>query len=216
MYPQNTVPVEPEVIVNANIPLGFNDVAGRQYQRRIGPDGEDAGDLIGPDGHTEALPPYSKYPDEAFARKSGRLPTPPPPPTPVPETTRDSADDGAGGIGLATRNPEFGSNEELANRPASIPSRHSTEPVSVLSSHSAAHVAPPLKEEMSEKPPEKQDGKWRERLNGKACGIVPVWALCLAVVVVLIVALLLGIVLGITFDRKDKERYARARASAIP
>jgi hypothetical protein len=44
----------------------------QQYARRLGPDGEEADDIIGPDGHAEQLPPYSRYPlaeptKEAFA-----------------------------------------------------------------------------------------------------------------------------------------------------
>jgi hypothetical protein len=33
------------------------------FHRQLGPDGEEQ-DIIGPDGHTEQLPPYSKYPNE--------------------------------------------------------------------------------------------------------------------------------------------------------
>ena len=65
MYPQNTVP-EDEVSPVHGItpaPLGFPG-SGQDYRRRFGPDGEDAADLVGPDGHTEQLPPYTRYPND--------------------------------------------------------------------------------------------------------------------------------------------------------
>lgn len=211
LYPQNTVPeVDDAPIVNANIPIGFNNLAGQQYQRRLGPDGEDAADLIGPHGHTEELPPYTKYPDEAYARKiiqnrapseraaSERAPS-------IRSGVRESVDVGAGGIGLATRNPEFSSNEELAPRPPSArPSRESTT-LSATSTHSAAPVATP-NPELSEKAPEIIDPKWKKRARKKVCGLVPVWALCLAISVVVAVALLLGVTLGILLNNKAEDR----------
>lgn len=46
----------------ANIPVGF---PGRTsgYHRQQGPEGEEQ-DIIGVDGHTEQLPPYSEYPED--------------------------------------------------------------------------------------------------------------------------------------------------------
>ena len=71
MYPQNTsteAAASPGTAPTSAIPVGFPGMADN-YQRRIGPDGEDVADMIGPDGHTEQLPPYSRYPDEAYSRK---------------------------------------------------------------------------------------------------------------------------------------------------
>jgi hypothetical protein len=65
MYPQNTVPEGVDIGDSApvlSIPVGFPGL-GQNYQRRLGPEGEEAGDIIGPDGHTEQLPPYTRYPD---------------------------------------------------------------------------------------------------------------------------------------------------------
>ena len=44
------------------VPVGFPGL-GQSYQRRVGPEGEDQ-DLIGDFGHTEQLPPYTRYPEE--------------------------------------------------------------------------------------------------------------------------------------------------------
>ena len=66
MYAQNTVS-EDDVTAGAGInpalPLGFTG-SGHRYQRRLGPEGEDTDDIIGPDGHTEQLPPYTRWPND--------------------------------------------------------------------------------------------------------------------------------------------------------
>ncbi|MCJ1431390.1 hypothetical protein MMC27_000742 [Xylographa pallens] len=71
LYPQNTV-LEPEALPATAIvpiaPIGFPGL-GQHYTRRLGPDGEEADDIIGPDGHTEQLPPYTKYPDTAVTKE---------------------------------------------------------------------------------------------------------------------------------------------------
>ncbi|KAF4122133.1 hypothetical protein GMORB2_7726 [Geosmithia morbida] len=64
LYPQSTEPL-PDTTAEA-IPVGFAGLGGG-YQRQVGPDGE-SGDLIGPMGHLEELPPYtsqSPHGDEA-------------------------------------------------------------------------------------------------------------------------------------------------------
>ena len=55
MYSQNTA-AEPEQVPVAGFP-GIN----QDYERRLGPDGEDVDDLIGPDGYAEQLPPYTRF-----------------------------------------------------------------------------------------------------------------------------------------------------------
>ncbi|KAH0551222.1 hypothetical protein GP486_007465 [Trichoglossum hirsutum] len=65
MYPQSTGHEGGSASDSApglSIPVGFPGL-GQNYQRRLGPEGEEAADIIGPDGHTEQLPPYSRYPD---------------------------------------------------------------------------------------------------------------------------------------------------------
>lgn len=42
---------------------------GTGYHRVLGPDGEEQ-DIIGPDGHTEQLPPYTQYPEEGPTKAS--------------------------------------------------------------------------------------------------------------------------------------------------
>lgn len=63
MYNQTILPadddIDPEVLVRVGVPARG---AANDFQRKIGPDGEEQ-DIVGPDGHTEQLPPYSQYPD---------------------------------------------------------------------------------------------------------------------------------------------------------
>lgn len=173
MYPQNTVPEAEDSSgrpVVAPVPVGF---PGRNnvYQRRLGPDGEEVADIIGPDGHTEQLPPYTQYPDEALARK-----TRPTIQAPLP---------GAGGIGLATRNPEFESQEELSTPQ----SRHSTRSFASDSTHQVNIAAT----QMSEKP---KETRWQRFAKKKACGVIPVWAFILVGAAFVLFAVVLGSVLA--------------------
>ena len=71
MYSQNVVenPEENDITpAPPAIPVGFPGL-NTGYHRQIGPDGEEQ-DIIGPDGHTEQLPPYSKYPEEGPTKAS--------------------------------------------------------------------------------------------------------------------------------------------------
>ena len=173
MYPQNIVSetesVHDEPAV-APVPVGFPGL-NNNYQRRLGPEGEEIADIIGPDGHTEQLPPYSQYPDEAFARKT--------------RPTVQLPVSGAGGIGLATRNPEFASREDL-NSPQS---RMSSRSLTLADSNPQLNTAAAP---VSEKPPLK---KWQKLAKSKVCGIIPAWAIILAAFVLII----FGIVLGAVF-----------------
>ena len=173
MYPQNIVAETDSVVGEpavVPVPVGFPGL-NNNYQRRLGPEGEEIADIIGPDGHTEQLPPYSQFPDEAFARKTRPM-------VQVPVA-------GAGGIGLATRNPEFESRDNL-NSPES---RMSSRSLTLADSNPQLNtVAAPV----SEKPPLK---KWQKFAKRKVCGIVPAWAIILAASVLII----FGIVLGSVF-----------------
>ena len=71
MYSQNVAenPEENDIApAPPAIPVGFPGL-NTGYHRQIGPDGEEQ-DIIGPDGHTEQLPPYSKYPEEGPTKAS--------------------------------------------------------------------------------------------------------------------------------------------------
>ncbi|KAJ4377647.1 hypothetical protein N0V83_000475 [Neocucurbitaria cava] len=54
--------------IQTAIPVGFPGL-NNGYHRVLGPDGEEQ-DIIGPDGHTEQLPPYSRFPEEGPTKAS--------------------------------------------------------------------------------------------------------------------------------------------------
>jgi hypothetical protein len=201
MYPQATVD-ETSVMPAAAIPVGFPGMAG-QYQRRFGPDGEEIADIIGPDGHTEQLPPYTRYPDETYARKVRDAEQQAVTPSPVvgaavigPHLTAPRASiAGAGGIGLATRNPEF----EPASDLDSPQSRHSSRSFGTDASHHVVNTAA-TDVVMSEKQtPKKRAQLWGRR---RLWGVVPYWAMCLVIMVLVVVVIVLGVVVGTALARQ--------------
>ncbi|KAL7927406.1 hypothetical protein ACQKWADRAFT_276591 [Trichoderma austrokoningii] len=181
LYPQNTVTSGDET--PNQIPIGFSTSGGDAYQRQIGPDGEDVGGLVGPLGHTEELPPYTRYPDQGVVQKA----------TPTAavlleegaSNNLDEADTGAGGIGVATRNPEFSSTEEDLQPSQSRPSTRSHHDINTAAQNQA------------EKPPM---SKWQRRAKKKLWGIVPYWAICLLIIGVVLVGIILGAVIGTVFS----------------
>ncbi len=187
MYPQNIVP-EVETPVGTTpippVPVGFPGL-NNNYQRRVGPEGEEIADIIGPDGHTEQLPPYTQYPDEALARK-----TRPNVQTAVAPLA------GAGGIGLATRNPEFESREDLNS-----PSRQSTRSMMSDSSNHEVNMAAAT---VSEKP---ALTGWRKAAREKVCGVVPVWVLVLVGVLFILFGIILGSVLAILNSKHGPPKH---------
>ncbi|AEO58864.1 hypothetical protein MYCTH_2111125 [Thermothelomyces thermophilus ATCC 42464] len=189
----------------AAIPLGFRGLPD-QYQRRVGPEGEEIGDIIGPDGHTEQLPPYTRYPDEAYVRKAAAVEGCPGlvhgAATALPPILTSSAStipplDGAGGIGLATRNPEFESTDD----PGSPGSRHSTRSFRSDDSRRGIRMDD---EGLSEKrePPK----KWQAWMRRKACGIIPYWAICLTAIILLVMLVALGVVVGTVLSNNNKQK----------
>lgn len=221
LYPQNTVPAC-EITPAPPVCVGFPGAADN-YQRRLGPDGEEVADMIGPDGHTEQLPPYTRYPDEAYARKAIGIDTPTPASGSVPGSRGSaSAHDGtarlqtmqaipgAGGIGLATRNPEFASTDDLrltASRTADSPlSRLSMRSFQSDVSNHAINTA--AASAANEKPLK----KWQLAARRKVCGVVPCWALCLTLSILIMLAVVLGAILG-TFFGKHKPPPSAPRPS---
>lgn len=190
MYPQNTIPEAdgiPNRTAQGNITVGFPGTTDN-YQRRIGPDGEDVADLIGPDGHTEQLPPYTRYPEETYNRKALGIEAPQPAPVqPM------LAIPGAGGIGMATRNPEFASTEDLGdlNSPQSRQSVRSF--ASEGSQRELTATTRPNNEIIDEKDSLKD---WQVTAKRRVWGIVPCWAIILASIVLVLMGVILGAVIG--------------------
>lgn len=221
MYPQNTVAAsEP---LGQVIPVGFNNMGGT-YQRQLGPDGEEAGDMIGPLGHMEELPPYTRYPENTIVPKTtpvAATPATPASTTPttgatvmtsatatttvatgvssvIPEPTppeQDRTIPGAGGIGMATRDPEFSSTEDDLAMPRTRPSMRSNH------SDQSHHDVNTAARDMAEKP---HMTKWQRRAKKKLWGIVPYWAICLMTVGLILMGIIMGAVIGTLLSRHKK------------
>lgn len=195
MYPQNIAEaelVEDPIAPVPIVPVGFPG-SSDNYQRRLGPEGEEIAGLIGPDGHTEELPPYTQYPDEAFARKTRS------------NVALPAVIPGAGGMGLATRNPEFASQEDLR----SLGPRSTRSTPSIMSEASSHQVNVAAMQE-AEKP---QLKKWQQVARRKLCNVVPIWVLVLIALVFVLFGIILGTVLAVlkpkhSSNNQDKPHHS--------
>ncbi|EME41556.1 hypothetical protein DOTSEDRAFT_73851 [Dothistroma septosporum NZE10] len=188
MYPQgvndedNLDDDEDMPIHQSAIPVGFPGVA-QGYTRRMGPDGEDQ-DIIGADGHTEQLPPYSRYPEDG-PEKVPLLP-------PVP---------------LHSRAPVLGTDPSMplmhtTIQPSPTPVVQSMTDESVLQrsgtrNSTSALLSSSSSDNASIEASEKawKDKTWKDKRKTRFCGI-PFWWILLSVCVVTLVAAVLGGVIG--------------------
>ncbi|OAA70950.1 hypothetical protein LEL_09541 [Akanthomyces lecanii RCEF 1005] len=211
LYTQGTAAAPVEATQQA-IPVGFTGLAA-PYERQIGPDGEDIGDLLGPLGHTEELPPYSRYPEVAFTTKPGPrasvvVGTVP---TPAQQADNDEASGSEPAASVAAvpetqstadvtpENP-FASAEDDLVRTNSLHSRHSIRTVSTYRDD------PSSTESFSEKEPRIQT-KWQRRARKKLWGVIPYWSICL-VFVGLIMGSVMGAIVGTLLTKGSKNKSA--------
>lgn len=223
MYPQNTIGDAVGTSGGTNvappIPVGFPGMTD-QYRRRVGPDGEHA-ELIGPDGHTEELPPYTRYPEGGYAPKPvpvGQQSAATATIQPVQElhNGQPSSSDrggtpagaipvGAGGIGLATQNPEFSASTDDFGSPRS---RYSAQSFASGTSRDRINAAA---EPVNEKPAE---SKWKQQARKKLWGIIPYWAICLVLTAVVLMGIIVGAVIGTFLSGPKGPRKGRGGDSS--
>ena len=158
--------------------------------------------MIGPDGHMEQLPPYTRYPEEAYQRKALGIPTPQPAPVQSMQSLPQSATQpipGAGGIGLATRDPEYASTDDLAvaNSPLS---RQSVRSFASETSHHEINTAA-----LSVVNEKEQPKGWRAAARKRVWGVVPCWAIVLAIIMLILMGVVIGAVLGTVLGTKLRE-----------
>lgn len=190
IYSQNAAPGDdgsgdrsPQMEINVGFPGTIND-----YHRRLGPDGEEAADMIGPNGHTEQLPPYTRYPVEAYTRKALGINVTRPA-SALSSTQQNLQIPGAGGIGLATRNPEFSSTEDLNPLSASQSRRSIRSFTSEVSHHSINTAALAVTNE-------KDTPSWKTAAKRKVWGMVPCWVVVVGVIVLVMLGIVIGTVIG--------------------
>ena len=193
MYPQDTS--AGTMLESVDIAhVGFPGLR-QQYQRQIGPEGEEADDIIGPDGHTEQLPPYTRYPEaEPLPRKEAAAAAAAAP-APAPTSARPRS---------ATEPPQTvatgasASDELLPNAAPPTPST-----TAVSSNEAASDELPSSKE------------KWTERSKKRVCGgRLPRWALFLLFGLAIMIAAVLGGVIGKTIPRIKSSSPPRSNATA--
>jgi hypothetical protein len=176
-YSQNTVP-EDEVSPIGGVTQPMPGFPGRErnYQRRFGPDSDEAADIVGPDGYTEQLPAYTLYANDI----------PPKTTNPAPEIPRGepSSQPGESRITLNTVTSE----ESDPRSPAVDDSttRLGTSAVDANLPHPGVT------------PSSSEGGHFKERVKEKGkkricCGILPLW---LCMVILLLAACLIGAMIG--------------------
>lgn len=180
MYAQDTTSEEDLSVGVAATPLVSLRAAGghNRYQRRLGPEGEDADDFIGSDGHTEQLPPYTRYENDL-------------PPKESPEEAEPPAN--------VQRNP-FGDSQVTLN---AIPLEQ-TQNFSALPATGASVQSSEASEAIR---PADEGGHFKEFFAQKSkrriCGFIPIWLLVLLVSIIMI--LVVGAVVGASLHHKHAE-----------
>ncbi|KAI9704437.1 MAG: hypothetical protein M1836_007300 [Candelina mexicana] len=194
MYPQNIIgePVLSETEFLPPMPVGFLGL-GQRYQRRLGSDGEEAQDIIGPDGHTEQLPAYSRYPDA--------LPAKEPPPSHV----------GGDIAGAPVPTNDLRQEPVFSERHEAIPRDQSSSSTALLQSSTAevhGHNA-----SLSEDSSGSFKEKWAERGRKRVCcGMVPLWAMAVFVATIMVAAVVGGVIGG-SIASSDGRRKAQQNAA---
>lgn len=201
LYPQNTVPEDNVAPVQNPYPPASVGFPGQTqtYTRHLGPEAEDADDLVGPDGYTEQLPPYTRYPDGIPPKTAGASP--------------------ASMLG-AERDPQGSSEETLMNplqtqgsSPDSI-TGPTPEPLRepVRDNPSSTELTEPTAVARSESTQDDEGGNFKERVKEKGkkrvCfGALPLWVI--AVLLMLMVAVLAGVI-GAVVGRARGEKQAES------
>ena len=182
MYAQNTVPEDDVALVAGLAPQTVAGLSGSQpdFQRRLGPDGEDVDDLIGPDGYTEQLPPYSRYANGVPPKYTS----------------------GLGSINRRSVLPlSVDNSQEIPRDPQSM----DTGPVNPFAD-SPNQLSPTSSGAI---PVKVEDMNFKERVrrkgNRKVCCGLSCW-LCVAMVVIVFLAVLLGGVIGGVVAHKHGEQ----------
>lgn len=195
MYAQNTLTEDEISPAIGTMPSVTEFPSLRQnYRRRFGPDGEEAADLVGPDGYTEQLPPYTRYPNDIPPKsdlpRSANLPMDPPTNPPLnPQAAREESrrpqTNGADGSG----SPQ--ATWTISHTPTSSHSGDTIEMQTPGDATSMTQLNSPSGQESS-----KEGGHLKEKVKEKVrrrCLGIPYW---LGMVLLFLVAIVIGAVIG--------------------
>ncbi|KAL9099161.1 MAG: hypothetical protein Q9163_005297 [Psora crenata] len=215
MYPQHTVSGDDQdpfnesthAVTAANLP--GSRPAPRLYRRRLGANGEDVDDLLGPDGYTEQLPPYTRYPNNV----------PPKGGTDAVSVVNDPAPDQQ----AATRQPES-SGETLPHR-----SRSGNDDTAVSDDTATLPLHNPFMDGSTQvssttaidESPKMEVGWFSQRAKARSkkriCGgVMPCWLLVLVLVVVVLAGLIGGIIGGVLARTHGVDKGLNAMPDEVP
>ncbi|KAK3080804.1 hypothetical protein LTS18_012964 [Coniosporium uncinatum] len=158
------------------IPVGF---PGRthDYHRQIGPDGEEQ-DIVGPDGHTEQLPPYSRFPAEAAPKLAA---------VPVPSAPLQSA------------SVNNSSSRDSLQTPLSSPVNNNSGSMAESSGSKESNVMEKAWNEKTWK---------EKRKTKLCCGVVPCWLMTIGIILMVVIVSVLGAVVGGVLERESRYEVA--------
>ena len=171
------------------VPIGFTGL-GQSYQRRRGPDGEEL-DIIGADGHTEQLPPYTRYPEDAPEKVP--LLEVPAPPTALHSRAPVAGTDPTMDLMHTSIRPETVAPPRQSMTDASTLARTISRPGTIRSVRSVGDADSYQETAHSKK--SWSEKSWKEKRKTRICGI-PFWWILLSICVVGFVAAVLGGVIG--------------------
>jgi hypothetical protein len=180
-YAQNVPEDEDEEHISPApiIPVGFPGL-NTGYHRQIGPDGEEQ-DIIGPDGHTEQLPPYTRYPEEGPMKQSLAVE-----PSPSPANIPGSQD--------VLVSPSASSTQQARAVPTVIPMSQS--------SGDSSNGESGITEKSWRRTSWRDLGKKRVLWNK-----IPLWALLMFLALVLVFAVILGAAIGSFAAREKMQKH---------
>jgi hypothetical protein len=228
LYQQTTFeePEDPIDDTESSSSVGLGRPAN--FSRRRGPDGEEL-DVIGPDGHAEQLPPYTRYPDVGPSSDK-----------------RSQSDPNAATLPLldtAIAGPSSSSNPVLSSSPISDTIAESAPLLGAVTTPLATHPDPflamghsqpqssPITQSptMSTLPPgdgnesrgvpssasslleKKNREAWRKKSHKKVlCGTIPLWSVLLFAILCIFLAVIAGGVIGgMVSQQKSRNNHNR-------
>ncbi|KAG8525968.1 uncharacterized protein KY384_000730 [Bacidia gigantensis] len=212
LYPQNTTAGDEENAssVQNDVSTGAYPVGSRPppqpYQRRLGPEGEDIDDIVGPDGYAEQLPPYTRYANDIppkrdpHATRSFYGPA-----TPNQTSSGDSSTLNAGEIRDNERAPPENDHNTTSHPIIQLPTQNPAHsplrdpfgdyPTPVSSTTTQVEA---LQKEEKESFTQRAHRSYKKRV---CWGVLPCWLLSL--VVTFLVAIMIGGVLGGVLAHRD-------------
>ncbi|KAK3708631.1 hypothetical protein LTR37_011353 [Vermiconidia calcicola] len=178
------------------VPVGFPGL-GASYERRRGPDGEEQ-DFVGDYGHTEQLPPYTRYPEDGPEKMP--LMGIPSPPTALHSRAPVMGTDPGMSLMHSQMQPVQQSMTDVSNmnRRTSTLSAGSGSPLNAVSSTQDTLLS---KKSWKEK-------SWGEKRKTRFCGIPLLWIILGGVALIFIAALIGGSIGGFVEGQKKGERKA--------